>query len=51
MHPGEKNFWLQQIMFFLKKKYYIKHLLSDKVSKYGYGEDQLFFLKCLKMEK
>jgi hypothetical protein len=36
-------------MFFLKKKY-LKIILffSEKVSKYGYGEDQLFFSKMSK---
>ena len=42
----------QQTMYFLKKQI-LKHNIyfSPNVSKYGYGEDQLFFLKLEKLER
>ena len=46
---GDKIFWASTNNVFFKKKILHKNILfSDKVSKYGYGEDQLFFSKMSK---
>ena len=45
----KKIFWASTNNVFFKKKILHKNILfSDKVSKYGYGEDQLFFSKMSK---
>ena len=47
-HQGKKNFGHLQIMSYSKKILKNKINFSEKVSKYGYGEDQLFFSKMSK---
>ena len=46
---GKKIFWASTNNVFFKKKILHKNIIfSNKVSKYGYGEDQLFFSKMSK---